>query len=108
MSSASDALASGLDTLLDQLGKAYTHGGTSFKALSEPNERKDDLKRGYDAGPDWDTQLVIDPTVPAFSAGLPSRGDVVIQTSDSMKFTVASVSYDDGDNVAMIRVRRLG
>lgn len=108
MSSASNALASGLTTLLAQLGKAFTYGGTSFKALSEPNERKDDYQRGYDAGEQWDTQLVIDPTVAAFSGGIPSKGEVLTQTSNSRKFSVVGVSYDDYDHVAMLQVRKLG
>ena len=108
MSAATDALATGLTELLSQLGKAFTYGGTSFTALSEPKERKDDFGRGYDAGDQWDTELVIDPTVAAFSGGLPSRGEVVIQTTGSVQFTVVSVDHDEGDHVAMLKVRKLG
>lgn len=108
MSSASNALASGVTTLLTQLGKAFTYGGTSFTALSEPNERKDDFQRGYDARQQWDTQLVVDPTASAFSGGMPTTGEIVIQTSNSMKFSVVEVGYDDADHVAMIKVRKQG
>lgn len=108
MSAATDALANGLTELLSQLGKAFTYGGVSFTALTEPKERADDFKRGYESGAQWDTELVIDPTATAFSSGLPSRGEVVIQDTGSVQFTVVSTDYDQADHVAMLKVRKLG
>ena len=108
MSAATDALAAGMTELQLQLGKDFTFGGTTFTALTEPRERKDDFERSYNIDDQWDTELVVDPTASAFSSGLPAQADIVIQSSNSRKFSVVSVDYDDGDHVAYLQVRKLG
>ena len=106
MSVATDALSPALTDLLTQLGKAFTYGGTTFRGISNPREESEPLGRAYEVGAQWDTELIVDPGVTAFSSGLPSKGDVILQTSDSRKFTVASVSYDDGDHIACLKCHK--
>lgn len=107
MSAATDALGEGLTELLDELGKAFTYGGTSFKAVTDPDEGGDDFRRGYSVGRQWDTTLMVDPSVSAFASGLPSKGAKLTQSSNSRLFVVEAVSYDDGDHVAFVHCRKL-
>ena len=107
MSAATDALAEGLSELLTELGKAFTYGGTSFQAVTDIGTGGDVLNRGYQHGQQWDTTLMVDPSVAAFTAGLPSKGAKILQTGNSRIFTVDSVEYDDGDHVAFLHCRKL-
>lgn len=107
MSAATDALSEGLTELLTELGKAFTYGGTSFQAVTDNTDGGDDLGRGYSIGKQFDTTLMVDPSVSAFTSGLPSKGAKLIRTSDSRIFTVDSVSYGDSDHVAYLHCRKL-
>jgi hypothetical protein len=107
MSAATDALSLALTDLLTQLGKDYSFGGTAFRAVSNPQSGSDEYGRGYGAGQHWDTELTVDPGVPAFTSGLPGKGSVITQTGNSRKFTVVGTEHDDGDHVAYVRCTKL-
>lgn len=107
MSTATTAMGVGFTELLSQLGEAFTFGGVAFTAVVDlPSDRPDELHRGYGAGNSFDVTLTVDPTVAAFSGGLPTRGQTVTHTSSSRLYPVLGIEYAPGSHVATLQCRR--
>lgn len=99
-------LTEGLQELLgSDLAESFTWSGGSFSALVDDERAGDVYSRDYRGGERFDSVVIVDTSVAAFSGGLPGKG-AKLTHSDGRIYSVIDTESPDGAHVAFFQCRK--